>query len=160
MVDVYQSFSQMMRSIICVMRYTPSEGHWNVLNHYLPCVGLRPYCYEPEESLLLCSHVEKLLDRNTTLLCDDLFLVGRYKTSGMIQRRRTVYSERPIYSAGIKKVYKEKEDDESSVQSSVGEELSSDDEKCDQCQTLVNPWQDVNDADESAEISSSLINLS
>lgn len=89
-----KSFKYMMQSIISNMRFSPREATWHTLNHYLPCIGIRSYSYNTSESLQLCDAIEKQLNNMTELLCDDIFLVGKTKTSEMINEQINRESKR------------------------------------------------------------------
>lgn len=85
------SFRQMMTSMICMMRYTPSLSTWHRINHYAECLNIKPYSYVMSESLELCKDVETRLLKLESLDNDDIFLIGKIKTTEMIHndmRRR------------------------------------------------------------------------
>ena len=154
----FASFKQMYRSLLTMMRYTPSHATWHRINHWLPCVGLRPYSYNPHESLDLCSRIERALDSLDSILVDDLFLIGKYKAC-------TGYRRRPRRRApDVQRRVPEDHDDESNSSESTDilindvmetdvaawaddcSDVQSDDEKPDET-GLVNPWEDeTNDA--------------
>lgn len=157
--QTFASFKQMYKSLLALMRYTPSHATWHRINHWLPCIGLRPYSYNHYESLELCSRVESALDSLNSVLVDDLFLIGQYKTCTRTQRR--LYRRTPAVQQRV--VAEDNDDDSSSSGSSDilindvmetdaaawaddASENQSDEDRPDET-GLVNPWEeDTNDA--------------
>ena len=168
----FGSFKQMMESYVSLMRYSPTEATWHIINHFLPCIGLRPYCYSPEESLKMCDRICELMCKQTMLRCDDLFLIGQYKTLNSTRDKKNLKRKRPRQ---VCKVAVQVQDDKVESEDSMSESCVSDnsqvdaspdidtyaiwDAAWDSCSDdernenangdncLVNPWQDPADLD-------------
>lgn len=104
------SFKHMMQCKITNMRYSPTLTTWHTINHYMPSVGIPSYSYSTDDSLRLCDVIEKRLKTLDALLRDDLFLIGKIKTSEMIadaiakdakRKRRTPRYEIPTWTAPV-----------------------------------------------------------
>lgn len=152
----YLSFRQMMSSFLCIMRYTPTEGMWHTINHFLPCIGLPAYSYAPCDSLVLCDKIEQRLEQQTMILHDDIFLVGQYKTACRVMRRRRRRVRPPDPKPEIDDNSVASDSSEASQGDVVGDveagnwdDASSDEEKPDggvePC--LVNPWHEGTEGD-------------
>ena len=124
----FESFKQMMESYVSLMRYSPTEATWHIINHFLPCIGLRSYCYMPEESLKMCDRICELMCKQNMLLCDDLFLVGQYKTLHTTHRRRILKRKR---SKKVCKVAVQVQDDKVESEDSMSESCVSDNSHAD-----------------------------
>ena len=74
------SFKQKMESLVTMMTYTPTQSTWHILNHYLPCMDIPSYSYDPSESLHLCDRIAAILPKLNQLHRDDLFIL-KYKTA-------------------------------------------------------------------------------